>query len=128
MARMLVGIVGAAALLAGCATQSPPPPAVVSTPARAAAPSTDTGVMPSPDQLWDVNRVTCEQWIGASDDDRAAVGMFYYGWMAGTHGIHELKPISIKPNLQKVLAYCGDHGNTTIVKAFVATFASHRSR
>ncbi len=63
----------------------------------------------------------CEHWLGASDDDRAAVGMFYYGWLAGNAGIRDLRPANIQPNLRKVLDYCAQHRDTTIVSAFRAT-------
>jgi hypothetical protein len=76
--------------------------------------------LPSPDQLWDVNTLRCEHWLGASDDDRAAVGMFYYGWLAGNAGFREIRPANIQPNLRKVLDYCAQHRNTTIVSAFRA--------
>lgn len=111
-------------LITGCAARTPPaapPPA-----AQAAATAPDNAT-PTPDQLWDVNAVTCEQWTEASDDDRAAVGMFYYGWLAGTHGIHSLRPINIQPNLRKVLDYCTKNPQTTIVRAFRATLGAQKS-
>jgi hypothetical protein len=94
------------------APAAPPPP-------TANAPA-DEGALPSPDQLWDVTMLRCKNWIDAAGDDRAAVGMFYYGWLAGARGIHALRPAAIQPNLHKVLEFCARHRDTTIVKAFQA--------
>jgi hypothetical protein len=126
MLRRTLATLGAVAALTACAQQTPPPAAAPQ--ATAVTPIPETMPEPSPDQTWDVNAVTCAQWIGASDDDRAAVGMFYYGWMAGAHGIHQLKPINIRPNLQKVLGYCSEHQRATVVQAFVATLGAERRR
>ncbi len=128
MTKMTFVVLCAVLLIVGCAPQSPPAPAAAATTAPASAtPPTGNNVLPSPDQLWDVNSVTCGQWTDASDEDRAAVGMFYYGWLAGAHGIHSLRPVNIQPNLRKVLDFCIQNRDTTIVKAFQATLGSRNS-
>ncbi|MFL5285011.1 MAG: HdeA/HdeB family chaperone [Rhodopila sp.] len=91
----------------------------------AAAPA-DDDALPSPDQLWDVNMLRCSNWLDAADDDRAVVRMFYYGWLAGSHGIHAVRPAAIQPNLRTVLDYCAQHRDTTIVKAFEATLLARK--
>jgi hypothetical protein len=119
MTRISIFIVSAAVLLAGadCAAQQPTPSAPAAQTAPPAA-STQEDPLPSPDQLWDINMLSCENWLDASDDDRAATGMFYYGWLAGNRGIHTLRPAAIQPNLHKVLEFCAQHRKSTIVKAF----------
>jgi Glycine-zipper domain/HdeA/HdeB family len=128
MIKVAVVALGTFALLAGCATSNSPPPAAPPpqpAPAAANPPAYETP-LPSPDQVWDVNAVRCEQRLGAADDDRASVGMFYYGWLAGNHGIHQIRPAAIQPNLHKVLEFCEQHPQTTIVNAFRAVLAPHK--
>jgi hypothetical protein len=49
--------------------------------------------------------------------------MFYYGWVAGTLRIQALRPVNIQPNLRKVLDYCVQHRDVTIVDAFQQVLA-----
>src|SRR3954452_13640075 len=87
MTRSAIVTAGVVTLLAGCTTSNPSPPAAPPpqpAPVAATPPANETSP-PSPDQVWEVNDVRCDQWLGAADDDRAAVGMFYHGWLAGNH-------------------------------------------
>jgi hypothetical protein len=112
--RMKLKVLGSLMTLLAASAQAPAPPS--SAPPVPGA-STDNAT-PSRDQLWDVTTIRCGAWIDASDDDRAAVGMFYYGWLAGHSGIQKLRPVNIQPNLRKVLDVCGRNRNFTIVHAF----------
>ena len=111
-----------ASLPALAQTPAAPTPA----PATPPPPSGDT-VLPSKDQLWDVTTITCGNWVDASDDDRAAVGMFYYGWLAGHKGIKQIRPVNIQPNLRKVLDVCIHNRDYTIVHAFETALGSGHS-
>lgn len=122
MIRILVYTIGATALLAACA--SPPPPAATAQKPAAAQPVAEENPLPSPDQMWDVTKLHCSNWVGAADDDRAAVGMFYYGWLVGKLGRQVVRPVDIQPNIRKALDFCGAHPNETIVGAFQQTLAS----
>ncbi|MFL5280798.1 MAG: hypothetical protein ACJ8AW_07305 [Rhodopila sp.] len=127
MTRSAIVTAGVVTLLAGCTTSNPSPPAAPPpqpAPVAATPPANETSP-PSPDQVWEVNDVRCDQWLGAADDDRAAVGMFYHGWLAGNHSIHLIRSAHpAKP--AKVLAFCGQHPWTTIVNACRAVLAPRK--
>jgi hypothetical protein len=116
------------AILVSCAQSPPAPPPSAVQAAAAAPPSANDSVLPSRDQLWDVTKIRCDSWIDASDDDRAAVGMFYYGWLAGTNRIQAIRPIDIQPNLHKVLDVCAQNRSFTIVRAFEMALRPNDSR
>jgi hypothetical protein len=123
-------VVGAlAAILASCApSASAPTSPAVQAAAPPPPPAADDSALPASDQLWDVTKIRCESWVDASDDDRAAVGMFYYGWLAGNRRIQAIRPIDIQPNLRKVLDVCGQNRSLTIVRAFEMALKSNNSR
>ena len=95
---------------AGCAQQQPPQPA------QSAAPPTTTlaAVQPAPAPSgaeiapgrWNVERVRCSDLLGASDEDRAAAAMFYYGYLAAKVGIHVIDVGQIDGNVSKVMSQC----------------------
>jgi hypothetical protein len=81
-----------ACLLAACAQiPTPPQEAAVPQPAASSAPAIP---LPAPSEaqvapgIWNVDRVRCADLLGASDDDRSAAVMFYYGYLAARAGIH----------------------------------------
>lgn len=89
------------------------PPAAAPTPAPL-APS-DAQVAP---KRWDVDRVRCSDLLGAADEDRAAAGMFYYGYLAAKAGIRVIDTSKIEGNLKKVMERCEAAPNITVPQAF----------
>ena len=67
---------------------------------------------------WDVERVRCSDLLGAADDDRAAAGMFYYGYLAAKAGIRVIDTSQIEGNLKKVMDRCEAAPNITVPQAF----------
>jgi HdeA/HdeB family len=100
--------------------QSAPPVAPV-VPAPEAAPpnpprvTSDAQVAP---KRWDVDRVRCSDLLGASDDDRAAAAMFYYGYLAAKAGIHIIDVSQIEDHIKKVMDRCAAAPNETVPQAF----------
>ena len=92
------------------APQTPPPAAA----AGISAPS-DAQVAPG---RWNVERVRCADLLGASDDDRAAAAMFYYGCLAAKAGIHILDGSQIEGNIAKVMQQCAAAPQMTVPQAF----------
>jgi HdeA/HdeB family len=105
----------AMACVAACAEQTPtpPPPApVAATPPPASAP---TSVVP---QRWDVERVRCSDLLEASDEDRAAAAMFYYGYLAAKAGLRVIDVGRIEGNIAKVMQLCEAKPTLTMPQAF----------
>jgi len=67
---------------------------------------------------WDVDHVRCSDLLGASDDDRAAAAMFYYGYLAAKAGIHVIDVSKIDGNVKKVMDRCAAAPNVTVPQAF----------
>src|ERR1700726_4164046 len=121
--------------LAACAQPPAPqqqaaPPPVPAAPPEAAAPPTppvtsEAQIAPG---RWDVERVRCSDLLGASDDDRAAAAMFYYGYLAAKAGIHVIAVSRIDANIAKVMNVCADAPNITITSAFYRALRSSRSQ
>ena len=68
--------------------------------------------------LWKVDRVRCSDLLGASDDDRAAAVMFYYGYLAARAGIRVIDVNRIDGNVHRVMEVCGGSPNLTVPQAF----------
>jgi HdeA/HdeB family len=103
-------------------TAPPPaaaPPAPVAPPVEAPvpAPRTTSEAQVGP-KRWDVERVRCSDLLGAADDDRAAAGMFYYGYLAAKAGIRVVDTSQIEGNLKKVMERCEAAPNITVPQAF----------
>jgi HdeA/HdeB family protein len=117
-----------AALLACCLAACAQPPA----PQQQAEPSPPSPPPEAPSPLepratseaqiapgrWDVDRVRCADLLGASDDDRAAAAMFYYGYLAAKAGIHIINVSQIDGNVRKVMDRCAAAPNITVPQAF----------
>lgn len=88
-----------------------PPPA-----ARRSAPS-EAQVAPG---RWNVERVRCSDLLEASDADRAAAAMFYYGYLAAKAGIHIIDVGHIDSNVAKVMRQCAATPSSTVPQAFRA--------
>jgi hypothetical protein len=111
------------------AQQQPAPPPASAAPASEAAPAnpprvtSDAQVAP---KRWDVDRVRCSDLLGATDDDRAAAAMFYYGYLAAKAGIHVIDVSKIDDNVKKVMERCAVAPNETVPQAFRQALSHHR--
>lgn len=114
------------ALVAACAPEVPPAPTMAPAapppPAAAAAAASAAAVPPSEAQVapghWDVVRVRCSDLLNASDADRGAVAMFYYGYLAARDNIRVINVKQIDDNLKKVMNQCESTPKITVVGAF----------
>lgn len=106
---------------------APPPGPAASPPQPAAAPvpraTSEAQVAPG---RWDVDRVRCSDLLGASDDDRAAAAMFYYGYLAAKAGIRVIDVNQIDGNVRKVMDRCAAAPNTTVPEAFRQALGQRR--
>ena len=100
-------------------TATPPAAAPGAAPTEAAPPQprTTSEAQVAP-KRWDVERVRCSDLLGAAEDDRAAAGMFYYGYLAAKAGIHIIDTSQIEGNLKKVMDRCEAAPNITVPQAF----------
>jgi HdeA/HdeB family len=94
------------------------PPATAAPPAEAPAAQRTTSEAQVAPKRWDVERVRCSDLLGAADDDRAAAGMFYYGYLAAKAGIRVIDTSQIEGNLKKVMERCEAAPNITVPQAF----------
>jgi hypothetical protein len=67
---------------------------------------------------WDVAQARCRAILSESDDDRAAIGMFYYGYLAAKLDLNVIDTSRIEGDLRRVFETCRDHPDITIVAAF----------
>ena len=115
--------------LAACAQPPAPPAAAVAAAPPPEAPPPPPRV-PSDAQIapgrWDVERARCSDLLGASDDDRAAAAMFYYGYLAAKAGIHVIDVSQIDGNVKKVMDRCAAAPGTTVPQAFRQALARRR--
>jgi hypothetical protein len=119
-------------LATACAQQSPPPtpsssspPPPAQTAAAAPAPATSAALV-APGR-WDVERVRCSDVLSASDDDRAATMMFYYGYLAAKANIHVIDVTEIEGNIRKVMDQCAATPAMTVPRAFRAALRPQHS-
>jgi len=99
--------------------QSAPPPAPTAPPPEATPnpPRVTSDAQVAP-KRWDVERARCSDLLGATDDDRAAAAMFYYGYLAAKAGIHIIDVSQIDGNIKKVMDRCAAAPNETVPQAF----------
>src|SRR5271165_946459 len=96
MIKRLASIMLVALWPAAATAQPAPSPSGATPPAPAAAApplaSPPAGQGPSEAQIaphiWNVDQVRCSDLLHASDEDREAAAMFYYGYLAAKSGIH----------------------------------------
>lgn len=127
VSALLVSYVAAwAQALAQQQPTTAPPQAVPSPTAPApAAPPAPSEAQIAPGR-WDVDRVRCSDLLRASDDDRAAAAMFYYGYLAAKAGIHVVDVSHIDGNVHKVMDQCAAAPNMTVPQAFRQALGRHR--
>jgi len=99
------------------AQQQSAPPAAPAAPPETSPPRVTSDAQVAP-KRWDVERVRCSDLLGASDDDRAAAAMFYYGYLAAKAGIHVIDVSHIDGNVKKVMDRCAAAPNETVPQAF----------
>jgi hypothetical protein len=99
------------------AQQQSAPPAAPAAPPETSPPRVTSDAQVAP-KRWDVERVRCSDLLGATDDDRAAAAMFYYGYLAAKAGIHIIDVSQIDGNIKKVMDRCGAAPNETVPQAF----------
>jgi len=123
-----------ACLLGACA-QAPTAPQEAATPQPVASPAPATPPPAAPQApseaqvapgIWNVDRVRCADLLGASDDDRSAAVMFYYGYLAARAGIHIINVGQIDGNVHKVMDQCAAAPNMTVPMAFRQALGRHR--
>jgi len=123
-----------ACLLGACA-QAPTAPQEAATPQPVASPAPATPPPAAPQApseaqvapgIWNVDRVRCADLLGASDDDRSAAVMFYYGYLAARAGIHIINVDQIDGNVHKVMDQCAAAPNMTVPMAFRQALGRHR--
>jgi hypothetical protein len=120
VAVLLTCCLAAFALPSAAQQQSAPSPGPAA-PAPEAAPPTPPRVTSEAQiapKRWEVERVRCSDLLGASDDDRAAAAMFYYGYLAAKAGIHVIDVSKIDGNVRKVMDRCAAAPNETVPQAF----------
>jgi hypothetical protein len=119
LAVLMACLLGACAQVPTAPQEAAAPPAASS---AAAAPPPATPPAPSEAQvapgIWNVDRVRCADLLGASDDDRSAAVMFYYGYLAARAGIHIIDVSQIDGNVHKVMDQCAAAPNMTVPQAF----------
>jgi hypothetical protein len=113
-----------ACLLGACA-QVPTAPQEAAIPAPAAAPPASSEAQVAPG-IWNVDRVRCADLLGASDEDREAAVMFYYGYLAARAGIHIIDVSKIDGNVHKVMDQCAAAPNMTVPQAFRQALGRHQ--
>lgn len=116
-----------------CAQQPPQPAQGSTTTLAAAEPAPPPAPAPAPFDAqiapgrWNVERVRCSDLLGASDEDRAAAAMFYYGYLAAKAGIHVIDVSKIDGNVSKVMSQCTASPNLTVPQAFRQALRSPHS-
>ena len=99
------------------AQQQSAPPAAPAAPSETSPPRVTSDAQVAP-KRWDVERARCSDLLGATDDDRAAAAMFYYGYLAAKAGIHVIDVSQIDGNIKKVMDRCTAAPNETVPQAF----------
>ena len=115
MSKLTAGVLATlcvAAFVPQLAAAPPPPTMQV---AAATAPPSDANVAPG---MWDVTRVRCTDILHASDDDRAAAVMFYFGYLAAKYGIKVVDVNKLSDNIHKVMQQCGNTPDMPVTQAF----------
>ena len=107
--------------------QSAPPPAPTAPPPEATPnpPRVTSDAQVAP-KRWDVERARCSDLLGATDDDRAAAAMFYYGYLAAKAPIHVIDVSRIDDNVKKVMDRCAAAPNETVPQAFSQALGRRR--
>jgi hypothetical protein len=112
--RMIMCVMALSASIS--VAQTPPSPGSSSTPAPPAASPPSDPIAPA--GHWNVAQARCRALLGESDDDRAAIGMFYYGYLAAKLNFTVVDTSRIEGDLRHVFETCRDHPDMSIADAF----------
>jgi hypothetical protein len=87
----------------------------------------------SPDPIapaghWNVAQAQCRTLLNEPDDDRAVIGMFYYGYLAAKLDSNLIDTSRIEGDLRRVFETCRNHPDITIVAAFRTLRQNSHSR
>ena len=82
----------------------------------------------APGGHWNVAQAGCRAILSESDDDRAFIGMFYYGYLAAKLNLDVIDTSRIEGDLRHVFETCRDHPDMTIVAAFKTLRENGRNR
>lgn len=126
VAVLLACCLAAFALPSAAQQQSAPPPASATPEAAPSNPPRVTSEAQIAPKRWVVERVRCSDLLGASDDDREAAVMFYYGYLAAKAGIHVIDVSKIDGNVRKVMDRCAAVPNETVPQAFRQALGGRR--
>ncbi len=120
MQKQLSAVLLALSLAAAAVQAATPaaPPAAAPPPPTAASPAPPPPEAQIAPGRWNVERVRCSDLLKASDDDRAAVAMFYYGYLAAKAGLYVIDVNRIEGNIAKVMHQCVAAPNLTVPQAF----------
>jgi len=92
-------------------------------------PATATSSDPiAPAGRWNVAQAGCRAILSESDDDRAAIGMFYYGYLTAKLNLNVIDTSRIEGDLRHVFETCRDHPDMTIVAVFRTLRQNSHSR
>jgi len=137
-AIVLVGLWPAAAAAQPVSSPSgapaPTPPAAAAPAASPATPPAPTVPAQGPSEaqiaphIWNVDQVRCSDLLHASDEDREAAAMFYYGYLAARRGIHIINTGRISDNIAKVIKQCTATPASTVPQAFRRALGRSRGR
>ena len=72
----------------------------------------------APGGHWNVGDARCRALLGESNDDRAAIGMFYYGYLSAKLNFNMIDTSRIENDLRHVFETCHQRPDMTIVAAF----------
>ena len=127
----LAVVVFVGALPLACSQPAPvPPPTTAATtpastpaPAPAPAPPQDAAseAPPAQGQRWDITRIRCDQLLGASDADRSAASMFYYGYVAASDGVRHIDVSRIEDNTHRVMEACANAPSQPALRVYEQT-------
>jgi len=68
----------------------------------------------------DVQKLTCAQFAGTFQEDADFVAVWYSGWYNGLAKSHLMHIETVKDVEQRVILYCKDHPDKTVIKAIAA--------
>jgi hypothetical protein len=110
-----------AAATSGCAVfqAAVPPPAAP----QAATPPAEEA---RPSRMWDLERETCAELIGASLEDRTVAAMFYYGYVSARAGTRLIDSAQVETRVRRAVAECEASPSTPILQAFTRALVPRR--